>query len=181
MLLDYLCNKHVNTLIWAVSALTLISALHGLKYRIPIEVKRVMFSGEVMPVKQLRQWQLALPEAEFVNLYGPSEITCNCTYYRVKRIFEDDEILPLGKAFDGRKVFLMDDEGKEISTAEKTVKSVCQVSRSQKNIIIIRRKQEKNSGGWKLQTAWCGTIVQEIWDITVRQVSCIFPGEKISK
>ena len=32
---------------------------------------------------------------------------------------EDDEILPLGKAFDGRKVFLMDDEGKEISTAEK--------------------------------------------------------------
>lgn len=119
VLLDYLCNKHVNTLIWAVSALTLISALHGLKYRIPIEVKRVMFSGEVMPVKQLRQWQLALPEAEFVNLYGPSEITCNCTYYRVKRIFEDDEILPLGKAFDGRKVFLMDDEGKEISTAEK--------------------------------------------------------------
>jgi len=120
VLLDYLCNKHVNTLIWAVSALTLISALHGLKYRIPIEVKRVMFSGEVMPVKQLRQWQLALPEAEFVNLYGPSEITCNCTYYRVKRIFEDDEILPLGKAFDGRKVFLMDDEGKEISTAEKS-------------------------------------------------------------
>ena len=95
VLLDYLCNKHVNTLIWAVSALTLISALHGLKYRIPIEVKRVMFSGEVMPVKQLRQWQLALPEAEFVNLYGPSEITCNCTYYRVKRIFEDDEILLL--------------------------------------------------------------------------------------
>lgn len=44
VLLDYLCNKHVNTLIWAVSALTLISALHGLKYRIPIEVKRVMFS-----------------------------------------------------------------------------------------------------------------------------------------
>ena len=72
-----------------------------------------------MAVKQLGQWLLALPEAEFVNLYGPSEITCNCTYYRVKRIFEDDEILPLGKAFDGRKVFLMDDEGKEISTAEK--------------------------------------------------------------
>lgn len=119
VLLDYLCNKHVNTLIWAVSALTLISALHGLKYRIPIEVKRVMFSGEVMPVKQLRQWQLALPEAEFVNLYGPSEITCNCTYYRVKRIFEDDEILPLGKAFDGRRVFLIDNEEKEISTAEK--------------------------------------------------------------
>ena len=116
-----------------------------------------------------------------MNLYGPSEITCNCTYYRVKRIFEDDEILPLGKAFDGRKVFLMDDEGKRFQRQKKTVKSMCQVSRSQKNIIIIRRKQRKNSGGWKLQTAWCGTIVQEIWDITVRQVELYFSGRKISK
>lgn len=120
VLLDYLCNKHVNSLIWAVSALTLISALRGLKYRIPTEVKRVMFSGEVMPVKQLKQWQLALPQAQFVNLYGPSEITCNCTYYRVKRIFEDDEILPLGKAFEGRQIFLLDDDGKKITVAGKT-------------------------------------------------------------
>ena len=170
VLLDYLCNKHVNTLIWAVSALTLISALHGLKYRIPIEVKRVMFSGEVMPVKQLRQWQLALPEAEFVNLYGPSEITCNCTYYRVKSTAS-----VISRAAVSTRIF------PAFQRQKKTVKSVCQVSRWQKNIIIIRRKQQKNSGGWKLQTAWCGTIAQEIWGITVRQVSCIFPGEKISK
>lgn len=83
MLLDYLCEKKVNTLIWAVSALTLVSSLKGLKYKVPTLVRRVMFSGEVMPVKQLRLWQEALPEAEFVNLYGPSEITCNCLYYPV--------------------------------------------------------------------------------------------------
>lgn len=99
MLLDYLCEKQVNTLIWAVSALTLVSSLKGLKYKIPVTVKRVMFSGEVMPVKQLRLWQEALPEAEFVNLYGPTEITCNCLFYPVERIFKEDEKLPLGYPF----------------------------------------------------------------------------------
>lgn len=50
-LLDYLCEKKVTTLIWAVSALTLVSALKGLRYRVPGDVKRVMFSGEIMPAK----------------------------------------------------------------------------------------------------------------------------------
>ena len=117
LLLDYVCKKKVNTLIWAVSALTLVSALKGLKYRVPTDVKRVLFSGEVMPTKQLRLWQAALPKAEFVNLYGPSEITCNCTYYPVRRLFMDDEKLPLGRTFPGRKVFLLDKYGKEITIA----------------------------------------------------------------
>lgn len=116
-LLDYLCEKKINTLIWAVSALTLVSALKGLRYKVPEDVKRVMFSGEVMPVKQLRLWQAALPEAEFVNLYGPTEITCNCMYYPVKRIFRDEEKIPLGKPFPGRNVFLLDEEGNEIVIA----------------------------------------------------------------
>jgi len=89
VLLDYLCEKKVTTPIWAISALTLVSALKGLRYRVPGDVKRVMFSGEIMPAKQLRRWQKALPQAEFINLYGPTEITCNCTYYPVKRIYED--------------------------------------------------------------------------------------------
>lgn len=119
-LLDYLCEKKVTTLIWAVSALTLVSSLKGLKYRVPETVKKVMFSGEVMPVKQLRLWQQALPEAIFVNLYGPTEITCNCLYYPVERIFEDGEKLPLGRPFDGREVFLLDESGKRITAAGET-------------------------------------------------------------
>ena len=36
-----------------------------------------------MPVKHLNTWRSCLPKALFVNLYGPTEITCNCTYYVV--------------------------------------------------------------------------------------------------
>lgn len=34
-----------------------------------------------MPIKHLNNWLEAYPQAQFVNLYGPTEITCNCTYY----------------------------------------------------------------------------------------------------
>ncbi|MCI6637194.1 MAG: AMP-binding protein, partial [Lachnospiraceae bacterium] len=53
---------------------------------------------------------------QFVNLYGPSEITCNCTYYPVPRYFSGS-VLPIGKAFPGRKVFLTDKDQKEIHSA----------------------------------------------------------------
>lgn len=117
-LLDYLCEKKVTVLIWAVSALTMISSLGGFKYRIPSDVRKVMFSGEVMPANQLACWQEALPEAEFVNLYGPTEITCNCTYYPVQKVPGEGEKLPIGKAFPGRRVFLLNEEGGEIREPE---------------------------------------------------------------
>ena len=118
-LLDYLCEKNVTTLTWAVSALTFVSSLKGLKYRIPESVNKVMFSGEAMPPKQLRAWQEALPHARFVNLYGPTEITCNCTYYPVTRMYEDGEKIPAGNAFPGRTVFLLDDDEVEIAVPGK--------------------------------------------------------------
>ena len=114
-LLDYLCDKKVTNLTWAVSALTLVSALKGLNYRVPESVKRVMFSGEAMSPKQLRIWQEKLPEAKFVNLYGPTEITCNCTYFPIERQYEDSEKIPAGKAFPGRRVILVDEEGKQVT------------------------------------------------------------------
>ncbi len=109
-LLDYLCDNGVTVLVWAVSALCLVSGLKGLRYRVPEKVRLVMFSGEVMPVKHLTMWQDALPGASFVNLYGPSEITCNCTYYRIGRRYEKTEKIPIGRAFPGRTVFLADPE-----------------------------------------------------------------------
>lgn len=113
-LLDYLCEHKVTTLVWAVSALCLVTQFRGLRYRIPESVDKILFSGERMPVKYLLQWQEALPHAAFVNLYGPTEITCNCTYYRIERRFASDEQIPAGRAFPNEKVFLLDENDREI-------------------------------------------------------------------
>ncbi len=109
-LLDFLDDRKVTSLTWAVSALCIISMLKGFKYKIPKSIRRVMFSGEVMPVKHLNYWREYLPEALYVNLYGPTEITCNCTYYILNREFAGDELLPIGKAFPNERVFLLDKE-----------------------------------------------------------------------
>ena len=109
-LLDMICEKRITTMIWAVSALCLISTFHGLDYRTPDCVKKILFSGEVMPKKHLKLWQERLPEAEFVNLYGPTEITCNCTYHRIDRNRAYEEKIPIGIPFPNEKVFLLDDQ-----------------------------------------------------------------------
>ena len=123
-LVDLLCEKRITVMIWAVSALCLISALKGLEYRIPKDVRIVMFSGEVMPAGQLICWQEALPEAEFINLYGPTEVTCNCTFYRIREKWEAFNRLPIGSAFPGRQVFLLDEKGERI-TEEGKAGEIC--------------------------------------------------------
>ena len=104
-------------MVWAVSALCLISTFHGLDYRVPSKVNKILFSGEVMPIKHLNKWMEALPKATFVNLYGPTEITCNCTYHVIDRKREYEKI-PIGKAFSNERVFLLDENDKLITEPE---------------------------------------------------------------
>lgn len=109
-LLDYLEERQVTTLIWAVSALCIITTLKGFEYKVPRQIRKVIFSGEVMPVRHLNEWRSYLPDALYVNVYGPTEITCNCTYYIVDREFELGEQIPIGQAFPNEKVFLLDEQ-----------------------------------------------------------------------
>ena len=109
-LMDYLADHEVTILVWAVSAMCFVSIMNGFGYRVPSAVRQVLFSGEVMPIKHLMKWKKALPAARFVNLYGPTEITCNCTYAILPdRDFAPDEVLPIGRAFPNEKVFLLDE------------------------------------------------------------------------
>ena len=119
-LLDYICDNKVTTLTWAVSALCLVTTFHGLDYKCPDTVEKILFSGEVMPIKHLKQWIEHLPDTTFVNLYGPTEITCNCTYHVIERTRDYDGKIPIGKAFPNERIYLMDEDGKLIDEAGKS-------------------------------------------------------------
>ena len=121
-LIDYLCEQEVTVLIWAVSALCMVTQLKGFTYRVPDKIRKVLFSGEAMPVKHLNLWKKYIPDAEYVNLYGPTEITCNCTYYRVEREFAPEEKIPAGRPFPNEKVFLLNAGGDGAGAAEITEK-----------------------------------------------------------
>ena len=122
-LVEMLQEHHVTTLIWAVSALCMLMRLHALKAVRPDAIQKIMFSGEVMPIKQFHKWVQAYPDAMFVNLYGPTEITCNCTYYIVDREFAEDEKIPMGIPFDNERVFLLND--RDLPAGEGEVGEVC--------------------------------------------------------
>lgn len=117
-LLDCLCDKCVTVMTWAVSALCLITTFHALDYRVPMTVKKVLFSGEVMPWKHLQEWLAHLPDALFVNLYGPTEITCNCVYHIVDRNRNYENGIPIGRAFPNERVFLLDGDDHIISPGD---------------------------------------------------------------
>jgi amino acid adenylation domain-containing protein len=119
LLLDYICDNKVTIMTWAVSALCLITTFHGLDYKVPTHVRKILFSGEVMPMKHLKTWMEHLPDTTFVNLYGPTEITCNCTYHIIDRNRTYEDKIPIGKHFPNERVILLDENNKEITESNK--------------------------------------------------------------
>lgn len=123
-LMDFLCSRNVSVLTWAVSALCFVTTMKGLEYKTPHTITKILFSGEVMPIKHLNIWRSFLPNAMYVNLYGPTEITCNCLYYIINRDYSDDELLPLGGAFPNTEVFLLNEKNEKV-TAPNILGEIC--------------------------------------------------------
>lgn len=101
-------EQGVNTAIWSVSAMKILSALKTFDVIHPAHLRLVMFSGETLPCKVLNDWRQHLPEVRFVNLYGPTEITCNCTYYVLDRDFTGTDLIPIGHPFCNTGILLLD-------------------------------------------------------------------------
>lgn len=117
-LIEFLNTRRVNTIYWVPSALCIIANWRALDYGELKYVKKVLFAGEVMPVKQLNYWISKLEGAMFANLFGPTETTDICTYYIVDRKFEDGETLPIGRACDNCDVFVVKEDGTEAKSCE---------------------------------------------------------------
>ena len=104
------------------------AGMNAFRHRVPRKLRHVMFSGEVMPIKMLNIWRAYVPDATYVNLYGPTEITCNCMYYIVDRAFEPTELLPLGVPFENEDVMVLNENDRPVGpgeTGEICVRGTC--------------------------------------------------------
>lgn len=95
-LIDYLNDQKITFVFWVPFVLVNVANMDILASKKPEYLKDVFFAGEVMPNKHLNYWRKHLPNCRYANLYGPTEITVDCTYYLVDREFSDDEPLPIG-------------------------------------------------------------------------------------
>lgn len=71
-----------------------------------------------MPVKQLNQWRKYLPDAVYVNYYGPSETTYASTYYIVDREFSEEETLPIGKPAVNTGILILNEKDRPVEGEE---------------------------------------------------------------
>ena len=108
-LVEFLNEHKINTVCWVVSALTMISSFRTFEKVKPQYLHTLAFASEVFPMKQFKLWQAALPNARFINLYGPTETTGICCYYEVDREFGLDEVLPVGRPFRNTEIILLDE------------------------------------------------------------------------
>lgn len=111
LLLEYLQEKKINTIFWVPSALIVVAKLKAFRnVDLSDTLKRVLFCGEVMPNKQLNVWRKFLPNVQYANLYGPTEITDACTYYIVDREFSDEEPLPIGIPMPNTDILVLNEK-----------------------------------------------------------------------
>lgn len=118
LLVPLLNDRKITAILWATSAIVLVGNSDILNVALPEHLRLVTFAGEAMPAKQLRTWQEKLPNVRFVNLYGPTEITVDCTYFDVKRQYADDEYIPIGKACQNMQVLVLKDDDTEAEAGE---------------------------------------------------------------
>ena len=115
---EFLAEKEVTSIFWVPTVMINVAnsgALEGVS--LP-RLRNVAFCGEVMPNKQLNIWRRALPDCTYANLYGPTEITDVCCYYKVDRPFGDTDPLPIGRACENMRVLVLTEDGRASAPGE---------------------------------------------------------------
>lgn len=111
-------ERKITAVGWSVSVFTIAVKVGAFGGEVPKYLKKICFSGSEMPCSVLKVWQENLPDAKFVNQYGPTECTASCTYYEVTERVSDGDVLPIGRPYSNYRVFLLDEEGREVPQGE---------------------------------------------------------------
>jgi amino acid adenylation domain-containing protein len=116
--LELLVKHDVTYIFWVPSIMVNIANMDLLS-KIPLpKINMVWFAGEVFPTKQFNYWRKWLPQATFVNLYGPVETTVNCTYYIIEREIGDEEPVPIGFPCRNTDILILDESNKPVGKNE---------------------------------------------------------------
>ena len=117
-LLETMVKDNVSFIFWVPSIMVNIANMQLLdKIQLP-ELKLVWFAGEVFPTKQFCYWYDNLPNAKFANLYGPIEITLDCTYFVVERRPDEREPLPIGIPYRNTDILILNENDQMCAVGE---------------------------------------------------------------
>lgn len=118
-ILKILEEQKVTYLFWVPTIMVNIANMDLLSQFDLSNLKLVWFAGEVFPTKQFNIWRKNLPNATFANLYGPIEITLDCTFYIVNRELLDEEPIPIGYAYRNTDILILDEADNRVKESNK--------------------------------------------------------------
>jgi amino acid adenylation domain-containing protein len=111
-LAEFLRDQGITFIFWVPTVMVNMANADVFAVACPAALRHVGFAGEVFPTRHLNYWRRHLPQARFVNYYGPIEISVICTHYEVKRNFTDEETLPIGFACENTDILILDEDNR---------------------------------------------------------------------
>lgn len=106
-MVKWLQEREVTTFFCVPSVLTLLLRSRRLKPDSFPKLRHVLAAGEVLPRDVLDEWMAIYPHIQFTNMYGPTEITVDCTYHVMQgRPPQDMLSIPIGKARRNMELFV---------------------------------------------------------------------------
>lgn len=117
-ILKLLQEHKVSFIFWVPTIMVNIANMNLLEQFSLPDLKTIWFAGEVFPTKQFNYWKRNLSQALFANLYGPIEITLDCTYFIVDREIEDNEPLPIGFPCRNTDILILNEKDELVQPGE---------------------------------------------------------------
>jgi amino acid adenylation domain-containing protein len=118
-LIEMMEAQKINFIFWVPTIMVNIANLDLLSKFDMSNLRKVLFAGEVFPTKHLNYWRQQIPSATFINLYGPIEITLDCTYYIIDKEIPNEVPIPIGFACRNTDVLILNDAEKQAGQNEK--------------------------------------------------------------
>lgn len=116
----FIITNEITHILMVPSILAIMKKLRLLKSGIFHHLKYIAFCGEALPFNNALLMAEAASNAKLENIYGPTEATIACTYFEFNK--DTEELpeycgsMPIGKAYDGMEVFLIDENLNIINT-----------------------------------------------------------------
>ncbi len=110
-LVSWLEERSVTIMFCVPSVMTILWKSGRLKPESLPCMRHVIAAGEVLPTEVVRNWMQLLPKIQYTNMYGPTEITVDCTYHVITSLPEPTDAIPIGRPRRNMEVLLMLEDG----------------------------------------------------------------------
>ena len=112
-LTQWIKQNEISCFFCVPSVMSILSKTKSISENCFPKLKNLIFAGETLAPKVLHHFQQLLPHTQFTNMYGPTEITVDCTYYKIpKEITDFPKGIHIGVVRKNMEIFVRTNDNK---------------------------------------------------------------------